>query len=389
MKPTEPSRLVLEHVGPIQRADVEFGDLTVLVGPQASGKSIFLQMLNLTVDIGSVLAALELYGIEWPAAPDKFLEIYLGEGMGKVWENGRSSIAVDGKRIDLRRLLRSRQEQTQNRAFYVPAHRAIAFQYGWPRPFVDYRAGDPFAVRFFSERIRRLLEAGEIKLNGAFPRPEARDSTALGLDDDDVFKGFGLSVDRTGPQKRIVLRSRGDGSQLPFMVWSTGQREFVPLLLALDWLLPRSASRRRGAIDCVLIEEPEMGLHPQAISSTMLRVLQLLRRGYRVCLSTHSPRVLDVIWALKMLREGGAKPHYVLDLFDVKRSTVMEKLAKIILAKTMRVYYFGAASGQTADISNLDPGAANSLESGWGGLIEPSDRRSVSDIVSEVVTNSE
>lgn len=41
------------HVGPITDAEVTFGDLTVLVGPQATGKSVFLQFLKLLVDSGA------------------------------------------------------------------------------------------------------------------------------------------------------------------------------------------------------------------------------------------------------------------------------------------------------------------------------------------------
>ena len=39
--------LKVKSLGPIKEADVTFGDLTLLVGPQASGKSIFIQMLKL------------------------------------------------------------------------------------------------------------------------------------------------------------------------------------------------------------------------------------------------------------------------------------------------------------------------------------------------------
>lgn len=44
------NRLSMQQVGPIRGADVTFGDLTVIVGPQATGKSIFLQTLKLVLD---------------------------------------------------------------------------------------------------------------------------------------------------------------------------------------------------------------------------------------------------------------------------------------------------------------------------------------------------
>ena len=47
-------QLKLQKIGPIKDADLEFGDLTVFVGPQASGKSIALQWLKLLEDVGDL-----------------------------------------------------------------------------------------------------------------------------------------------------------------------------------------------------------------------------------------------------------------------------------------------------------------------------------------------
>jgi glycine/D-amino acid oxidase-like deaminating enzyme len=41
-----------ERFAQIRDASIQFGDLTVLVGPQANGKSILLQLLKLAVDSG-------------------------------------------------------------------------------------------------------------------------------------------------------------------------------------------------------------------------------------------------------------------------------------------------------------------------------------------------
>lgn len=76
----------------------------------------------------------------------------------------------------------------------------------------------------------------------------------------------------------------------------------MPLLLGLYWLLPPAKVRRRGALEWVVIEEPEMGLHPNAVSVVILLILELLQRGYRVCLSTHSTHVLDIVWALGVFK---------------------------------------------------------------------------------------
>ena len=81
-------RLQLKNVGQIEDADIEFGDLTVLVGPQATGKSIFLQFLRLLVDTGYVIDELRKHGLVWNKDIGHFLDIYLGEGMRDVWRTG-------------------------------------------------------------------------------------------------------------------------------------------------------------------------------------------------------------------------------------------------------------------------------------------------------------
>ncbi|MGE5237736.1 MAG: AAA family ATPase [Chloroflexota bacterium] len=133
----------------------------------------------------------------------------------------------------------------------------------------------------------------------------------------------------------------------------------------------------------VLIEEPETGLHPNAISAVLLLILDLLARGYRVCLSTHSPHILDVVWALRVIRENRAPASRILELFDTRETLPMRKMAEDVLAKTARVYYFEREAGVARDISNLDPGSDEAVEAGWGGLSEFSGR--VADVVAKVV----
>jgi hypothetical protein len=78
-------RLKLTNIGPIAEADVHFGDLTVLVGPQATGKSIFLQFLKLLLDANPILGYLNEHGLNWHKSTRDFLELYLGEGTGGIW----------------------------------------------------------------------------------------------------------------------------------------------------------------------------------------------------------------------------------------------------------------------------------------------------------------
>lgn len=45
----------------IKSVDVNLGDLTILVGPQASGKSLFLELFKLVIDKNSIVETLRKY----------------------------------------------------------------------------------------------------------------------------------------------------------------------------------------------------------------------------------------------------------------------------------------------------------------------------------------
>ena len=396
-------KLALQNVGQLSEAEVEFGDLTVLVGPQASGKSIFLQLLKLMIDGPTIAADLKKYGYDWGKQPGAFLNLYLGEGMQSVWTAGgaKTSVVVwDKAPVDLAEKLKkfsnARAQRRKERMFFIPAQRVLSLSMGWPRPFTDLAMGDPYVVPCFSEKLRMQMEAGlgGGKAASVFPQRGRLKAELRKALDEAVFHGFSLKLDRVGGvQKRLVLQETGKkeaGEKLPFMVWSAGQREFIPLLLALYWLCPSSKITQRGATDWVVVEEPEMGLHPQAISAVMLVVLELLLRGYRVVLSTHSPHVLDVVWGLRTIQDCRADPDKVIDMFGLGRhSAGMRKIAKAASEKEYRVFYFDRSSGGSGhvvrDISALDPGADNPGEANWGGLTEFSGR--VGEVVAEIVSS--
>jgi hypothetical protein len=296
------------------------------------------------------------------------LELYLGEGTKDLWQKSKSEISWNGNSVLLDELVASRKKAVEEKSFFIPAQRVLTLsREGWLRPFTDYRPGDPFTVRDFSEKLRELMEAGLGREKAIYPQPKRLKSEIRKLLTRNIFSGFQLELERAGPQKRLVLSDDRHTTKLPFMVWSAGQREFVPLLLGLYWLLPPTKARRRGSIQWVMIEELEMGLHPNAIETMLVIILDLLWRGYRVCLSTHSPHVLDLVWALRNLREHRADPKNVMRIFGVKPGPTTLKLGEAALEKVAKVYYFDSESGRTRDISNLDPDADEKFEAGWGG----------------------
>ncbi len=379
-------RLTLEEVGPIRNAQVDFGDLTVLVGQQATGKSICLQLLRLVLDAGQIQQVLRKYGLDWSRSIDRFLDVYLGEGMSGIWKEGTSRIMKDGSSFELSRVAARKQTEKPQSLFYIPAQRVLAVRDGWPRPFTDYSAGDPFAVRDFSEALRVQMDQGLNGEENVFPQSRRLKSEFRDMVQEQFFPSFALRVDNHKAQKRLVLGNAETGNDLPFMVWSAGQREFVPLLLGLYWLLPRTRTPTRDEIKWVVLEEPEMGLHPRAISVVLLLVLELVHRGYKVCLSTHSPQVLDAVWALRQLRELRASSRELLRIFGAPQTQGMQFVADSALACDLRVCYFDRKTGSTTDISELEFPAEDGLAD-WGGLTEFSGR--VNQVVADAVNSRE
>ncbi len=378
--------LNIQNFGQIKQASLTFGDLTVLVGPQATGKSIALQLLKLMVDAGQVQAELGRYGLDWSGSLPEFLDVYFGEGMRSIWRPGASSVEWEGGKVDLPKLVARKRKNKEESLFFIPAQRVLALRDGWPRPFTDYTPGDPFAVREFSEQLRILVEQEFGGSGDLFPQERRLKREFRELLQRHVFSNFHLKVDKFRSQKRLVLGIGPDAESLPYMVWSAGQREFVPLLLGFYWLMPSTKVSMRGDIKWVVLEELEMGLHPRAISVVLLLVFELVVRGYRVCLSTHSPQVLDAVWALKHLRENHADAEALLNIFEASNSPPMQKLANTIMGKTVKVHYFNRETGTTSDISELDPSAEGEAEAGWGGLSEFSGR--ANEAVARAVANS-
>ena len=143
---------------------------------------------------------------------------------------------------------------------------------GWPRGFKDYSADDPYCVRKFSERVRRVMEYfGRYPDELSFDRSLAR--VSLG---NAIFTGGVLTVQSKGPRRRMVLVPEGSKAELPVSVWSAGQREFTPLLLGLSDV---PEDRSQLGIGTVVIEEPGNGLAPASHCEFRGSCLGASRRG--------------------------------------------------------------------------------------------------------------
>ncbi len=360
--------LSVTSLGQISRADITFGDLTVFVGEQASGKSILLQLLKLVSDAGGITHTLKKHGYDWQKKSENFLSLFFGGGMDTIWKEDETEVTVDKVDFTPKKALSKRKRDES--LFLIPAHRVVTLKDGWPRSFTDYSASDPYVVKEFSEQLRLLMEAGLGSGERAiFPQEGRMNKTIRDAIGKSIFGKAEVRLDRSGLRKRIVLSV--DGTQLPFMVWSTGQREFAPLLLGLYWLMPSGKAQKKNNIKWVVIEEPEMGLHPQAISALLLILLELLRRGYKVVVSTHSSQILELIWTIQFIAKSKDAPARLRALLGLNANAYSYDLTETVIhKKTYKTYYFSRQHNvvDVKDISTLDAEDPDEAISEWGGL---------------------
>ena len=357
------AQLSIRNFGQIAEADLEFGDLTVLVGAQGTGKSLALQWLKTAMDGKQIVTALREAGQR--AEPEVLIDLIFGVGMGAAWRTD-SEILLDGKRIVPANI--SRLGNSKERVFFIPAHRSMLISDGWAAPFQKLTPETPVVARIFSQNLFDRFSArdsGEL-----FPLDRVLKREYRKLIDDAVFHGGLVGVEQDIQHAKRLKLTHGE-AKLPFMTWTAGQREFTPLLLGLYHLLPPRKLGKQPDINWVIVEEPEMGLHPQALTVLLLLVMDLLWRGYRVALSTHSAHVLTAVWMLRRLQEHKARWQLVCQGFNVKQTPATKKVAEAALEKSYRVHLLAfdeEGKVRSKDISNLDPASDNENEAGWGGL---------------------
>ena len=378
----------VKSFGPIAEADITFGDCTLFVGPQASGKSLLLQLTKLLSDMDGIARSLRSNNYQWneeSSTDQNFLELYFGEGLGDF--SLKKEIEVDGVLVSDRILtFISPRLGTKESYFYIPAQRILAMSEGWPRAFSSFDASESYVLKQFSQTIRNQAEqslsirnlaahglSDNARLNATFGISKG----VLQLIDSSIFRGATISFDSKGPKRRIMLSNLGNSSaQIPFINWSAGQKEFMPLLLSLYYLMPENHPGTREGIETIIVEEPEMGLHPEAIKSLMVIFLELMVRGYKLIISTHSPVLLELMWTMRYIAEKGDEKD-LLELFDLPETSSMAYTFKSIIEqrKTFKAFYFNVHDSKSErtivkDISTLDARSEDNDIANWGGLTD-------------------
>ena len=376
-------RFIVRNFGPIQEIDVELGDLTVLVGAQASGKSLFLQMFKLIKDKDAILKSLENYGFVVNNKLENLLNRYLGEGLSKMWTDESEFISNDRTytRVDLES---PQNGNPEDKVFYIPAQRILSIADGRPKYFMEFSENDPFVLRMFSETLRLFAQNGLGDSGTLYPIDNRLKFVIKDKYDKTIFHGGKIVFDEQGGPRKIAMNV--EDMHLPLMTWSAGQKEFMPLLMAFYCLSgsPQPVVER-SQYEYIILEEPEMGLHPLAIQAIILQMIEFINNGFKVIVSTHSPMLLEFVWAYNCLKKipKNKRVGALCELFGIQCSKNNHKFLKRIFEKDIKTYYFSrntAEKVESKDISSLDVFSEETAINEWGGLTQFSSK--TNDVVS-------
>jgi energy-coupling factor transporter ATP-binding protein EcfA2 len=388
-------KLHIENFAQIKSVEVDFGDFTLITGTQASGKSIFMQTLKLLLDRRVIFDTLEKNGFDWKNKPENLLALYFGEAMSKIWDEKalvQLTLVEEIQSWDLKKLLNRKgkisESDKKEKLFYVPAQRVLTMAQGWARPFSSFESGEPYILKAFSENVRLLLQ--DQSEGVFFPRAQNIKKDLREMIDQSIFYGKKVKSATTSTSKKQFELEISEKQSLPFLLWSAGQKEFMPLLLTLYYLMPSSKISKKEGIDWIVLEEPEMGLHPKAIQTVMMIALELLSRGYRVIITTHSPVFLELAWTINFIKKYNAPADELFELFSIPKSNEIKKIFENIIAeKTFKTYSFQRKEDgiYSKDISSLDASSDDENIADWGGLSAFSSK--AVDVVSKIVAKYE
>lgn len=376
--------LKVSGFGPIREADVTFGDLTFLVGQQASGKTLFLELFKLLEDRDAIISTLRKYNYMISRKEvSNLLDAFFGQGVSNIW---RPETHIEYDNADMSSatslLKPSDHPEPAERVFYIPAQRIFSISDGRPKAFSEFDPTTPYVLRQFSETLRIFMSAslgGNVTL---FPISTRLKKVQREAFNESIFHDGRVEIQTENGQRKMRLNV--DGMNIPFMTWSAGQKEFMPLLMGFYCVsAPLMPNLNNDQYQYVVIEEPEMGLHPKAIMSVLFEVLQLIQTGKKVIISTHSTVPMEFAWAFHILKQSKKKHREsaLFRLFDEKSKDTTS--FRNIFDKDIRTYAFqrGEKGVTTVDISTLDAFDERKEIAEWGGL--SSFATKTSDLVSQ------
>jgi len=195
-------KIQLKNFGPLDDASIILGDLTVIVGPQASGKSIFLEMLKYVVDKNSIIKRLREYNYIIGNKPDeKILDYYLGEGMSGAFRRNDSKIVVNYSERDILNIGKDKSGDSE-KVFYIPAQRILSISDGRPKGFMEFDVSTPYVLRSFSDSIRVFMQNRISDPVNIYPSENRIETPIRQSFDNSIFHGGKVVMEESAGQRK-------------------------------------------------------------------------------------------------------------------------------------------------------------------------------------------
>jgi predicted ATP-binding protein involved in virulence len=353
------STLKISQFSCIDEAELELGSLTILIGPQASGKSIICKLIYFFYKIIQTDFFVNDEDKDWKAFSAGIVTDFKKWFPPTAWGKRRFTITFTAGPlmislsrtvasnkpaqnvrlthseymklqfteyqtlidVERRKLTASQREAANLYSSYSRAENVIRrrLEKDLGRDYVDIQTFVPAGRSFFTSIGKAvaafeqggLLDPVTVTFGRLFARLRDRWTAryrmfyASGKQDRSYairrnnlmqqFFGGEIRIDR----EKEYIESL-DGRKISFSLLSSGQQELLPLWMALDYVVRIGESRQ-----LVYIEEPEAHLFPTAQDALVdyLASVSTANRRLRLLITTHSPYVLAKI--NNLLKAGG------------------------------------------------------------------------------------
>jgi len=347
-------KLTVDNFSVIKHAELEFGKITVLIGPQASGKSLLCKLAYFlgkqSIDL-ALAAILEGQSIEKHKM--HLIREFAARFPLKTWQNQRTLMEYESSTYSLLFTVNSKPEETNFEISFSDEFENL-FQRlsALVREFADSGADSRrFLVEQVRTQIHLLLNQGylddsvyipdgrsffvnpsmgfnalasqnvdpivrdfslELRLGAPWnPNPIAGEHVLRVLDEirRDMIRIAGGYVE--GRDSSLMFRRLLDSREIPLTFLSSGEQELLPLFNVLGQMAARQRDRvvlpRKGNLPGmpneiivskgrVFLEEPEANVFP----STQYELVKLITRlagepqlDFSWVITTHSPYILS------------------------------------------------------------------------------------------------
>lgn len=335
-------RLVIENLGPIGRLEIEPRRLTLLIGEQASGKSLVAQLLycfrGLEYQLASIYSAELVSQPDWQTkAVKKILDglravpfqvfangtaslTYTSGSTGQIWkvtlEEKKESIQLNdeltrqlGKWIEPWQADPGKLAQVIGKPdrIFIPTERLLYARLYRTQPGALFASDQPEPLRRFAALMHITpeffprtgankwrdvrLRAGPETEEPATEEPAEVDELVafLVLRQHRAVGGFAYPLGEAPYQWKWFLPVGDPGKLLPMEAAASGQTESWPFFALA------TTFAKKGSHAEFYFEEPEAHLHPRAQLEVMKAVGYLVNAGNPFVITTHSPFIGYVV----------------------------------------------------------------------------------------------